>query len=145
MYVPLKTINTTMFTGMLSVYFILLCQYSVLRLGELKLDRTGTNGRPGNVTNLPDDTPCKCITSLTSIYKFNNWRSSHAICREKNRRLPYLSILLISLSADIEINPGPKCKFPCGNCNKAVKWTDNGLCSPVVMTARHGFILATSP
>ena len=37
--------------------------------------------------------------------------------------LLYISMLLITQAADIELNPGPrKLKFPCQACNKAVKW-----------------------
>ena len=36
--------------------------------------------------------------------------------------------LLIILSNDIEVNPGPRPpKYPCGVCTKAVKWTDHGV------------------
>lgn len=44
--------------------------------------------------------------------------------------LLYLSILLISTSSDIELNPGPyktrrvkKPKYPCGECGRAVTWS----------------------
>ena len=40
--------------------------------------------------------------------------------------LLYLSALLILQSADTEVNPGPrgKVKYPCGQCQRAVKWND---------------------
>ena len=40
----------------------------------------------------------------------------------------YLAAMMIANSCDIELNPGPPAKFPCGVCAKAVKWTDRGLC-----------------
>ena len=36
--------------------------------------------------------------------------------------------LLLVLSNDIEVNPGPRPpKYPCGVCSKAVKWSDHGV------------------
>jgi hypothetical protein len=39
------------------------------------------------------------------------------------RHLLYLSYILILLSSDTELNPGPATpKYPCQTCNKAVTW-----------------------
>jgi len=40
----------------------------------------------------------------------------------------YLSFLVLILSGDIELNPGPTVKFPCGSCKKSVKWTQKAVC-----------------
>ena len=37
-----------------------------------------------------------------------------------------LSILLI-LGGQVELNPGPKAKYPCQICNRAVKWGQKGI------------------
>ena len=35
----------------------------------------------------------------------------------------FLSMILLANSFVVETNPGPTNKFPCGVCEKAVKWT----------------------
>jgi hypothetical protein len=40
--------------------------------------------------------------------------------------LQQLSILLI-LGGQVELNPGPKAKYPCQICNRAVKWGQKGI------------------
>ncbi len=40
----------------------------------------------------------------------------------------YLAAMMLANSCDIELNPGPPAKFPCGVCAKPVKWTDRGIC-----------------
>ena len=45
---------------------------------------------------------------------------------KKNSVFMYIAVLLIIHSHDTEVNPGPrsyKPKFPCGVCNKAVRWS----------------------
>lgn len=38
----------------------------------------------------------------------------------------YLSLLLIALACDVELNPGPE--YPCGMCNQKVSWSHQGVC-----------------
>jgi hypothetical protein len=63
-----------------------------------------------------------------------NWGS----CRQGNPKLQqshlltltYLSMFLITLSNDININPGPSTSdslYPCGTCDKPVTWDDRGI------------------
>ena len=43
--------------------------------------------------------------------------------------LAYLSILMLMQSGDLHPNPGPyKPKFPCGVCEKAVRWGQRATC-----------------
>ena len=51
----------------------------------------------------------------------------------KGNLLLYLSMILLSVSNDIELNPGPSGSttnntvYPCGTCDKAVTWDDRGI------------------
>ena len=53
--------------------------------------------------------------------------------RYKGSLLLYLSMILLSASNDIELNPGPggltsnTTTYPCGTCDKPVTWDDNGI------------------
>ncbi|VDI45263.1 Hypothetical predicted protein [Mytilus galloprovincialis] len=43
-------------------------------------------------------------------------------------RLAYLSMLLITISNNINLNPGPDTSvFPCGSCNEPVTWDEKGI------------------
>ena len=45
-----------------------------------------------------------------------------------NTSCVYISLLLVTLSHDVEVNPGPRPpKYPCGCCGRAVKWNDAGI------------------
>lgn len=52
------------------------------------------------------------IVCMASVVKYTRWR----VPMKTNRRLSltYLSILLLSVSTDIELNPGPA--YPCSSC-----------------------------
>jgi len=44
--------------------------------------------------------------------------------------LAYLAMFLITISNDININPGPshiESNYPCGTCDKPVSWDDRGI------------------
>ena len=47
----------------------------------------------------------------------------NSLPRHRTSELLYLSSLLLCLSSDIEVNPGPYTpKYPCNICEKAAKW-----------------------
>ena len=56
--------------------------------------------------------------------------------KKKHTSLFYFSLLLIR-SGDVELNPGPKVKYPCGSCKKAVKWSQRGVCCDQCDTWYH--------
>lgn len=43
-----------------------------------------------------------------------------------NTTCNYLSLILIALACDVELNPGPE--YPCGMCNQEVSWSHHGVC-----------------
>jgi len=51
--------------------------------------------------------------------------------------LAYLSLLLLSLSADIELNPGPEPSYPCGSCGIDVLDSDQALECDECQTWHH--------
>lgn len=38
----------------------------------------------------------------------------------------YLSLILIALACDVQLNPGPE--YPCGMCNQELSWSLQGVC-----------------
>ncbi|CAC5359114.1 unnamed protein product [Mytilus coruscus] len=68
--------------------------------------------------------------SISSVY-FTNHR---AITDKSHQRYikqskTYLCLLVLALSGDTEINPGPRTpRWPCGTCGKAVTWKQKALC-----------------
>ena len=62
------------------------------------------------IVSIPD--PCTLNYYATETQKIENctWKKSNGAC------LLYISILLVTLSHDVHINPGPRApKFPCGS------------------------------
>ena len=55
--------------------------------------------------------PCK-IMCLASVFRHTRWRVPYKTSCKLS--LTYLSLLLVTLSSEIELNPGPS--FPCGSC-----------------------------
>ena len=68
-------------------------------------------------------------TIVINLSQLRKSTSSLSNCSSGSSKLPplYLTLLLLSTSKYIELNPGPV-KYPCQICNKAVKWTTPGVC-----------------
>ncbi|CAC5364657.1 unnamed protein product [Mytilus coruscus] len=66
----------------------------------------------------------------TEILSMNERR---LIYREMINHLTYLSMILILISNDVNLNPGPECSntsgtvYPCGTCDQPVTWQERGI------------------
>ena len=72
--------------------------------------------------------------------KSTKWHIFFFLKKPRAASLAYLCMLLISLFADIETNPGP-IDYPCGNCALKVQDTDPAIEYTVV----SGSIYSVSP
>jgi len=61
-----------------------------------------------------------------SVYHFRKQKTCPLRIETKDLKQLTLSLLLI-LGGQVELNPGPKAKYPCQVCNKAVKWGQRGI------------------
>ena len=77
-------------------------------------------------------TSCK-IVCITSLVKHTRWRVPMKPARRLS--LPYMSLLLITVSTEIELNSGPT-SFPCGSCGLEVL----DMLLYLVITVNIGFI-----
>ena len=76
---------------------------------------------PGSVQN-------GCCSQFVVSMLSTRSKAKGPVCRDK-LVLIYLCSLLLAESYAPEPNPGPRpCKYPCGYCHKAVKWTTPGIC-----------------
>ena len=62
-------------------------------------------------------TPCKSVI-LASVVRNTQWRVP-VKNKSTGLTLTYLSLLLVTISTDIELNPGPV-SFPCGSCSHEI-------------------------
>ena len=71
------------------------------------------------------------VSKLKKLYRLPHQHST-GTC------LLYISLLLVTMSNDIELNPGPRTpKYPCGSCGKAVKNTQNSIQCDKCSTWHH--------
>ena len=69
---------------------------------------------------------CNCAANAVMFREFSRAKSWNFCYRFRQRGLPQFTLLLL-LGGDIELNPGDKWKFPCGNCLKPVKSNQKGI------------------
>ena len=71
-----------------------------------------------------------------SLHHCSHWLKNKIVMnqtRYEGSLLLYLSMILLSASNDIELNPGPSgltsntTTYPCGTCDKPVTWDDSGI------------------
>ena len=81
------------------------------------------------IINEPDSSTC--ISTLESykvgLYTLRNhfWKSLLSV--SKPSKTNSLWIIMLLLSGDVEVNPGPETKWPCGICQYPVTWSQEGV------------------
>lgn len=120
---------------MASIARLLLCNLACIVFVSLSKNalQDGTSNRclptqksyPRNVT--PHNSPKDVIAGICEgLHTLSMDRKIHVFYPPslmKPKALLFLSMLLLSNSADIELNPGPRApKYPCQICDRAVTW-----------------------
>ncbi|CAC5396554.1 unnamed protein product [Mytilus coruscus] len=101
----------TMLTGLI---LLLLCNQPVQ-----------TNDQATNIINTIGN-----LHSIKSV-NFSNLREivQHLKSKSVKTSNQYLFFMILALSGDTELNPGPRTpKWPCGTCEKAVTWSQKAIC-----------------
>ena len=106
--------------------------FILLRFASINYD-FGTNSNPSDHFQTVVDnasTPIGSVNVFSSTYLDTRHRNSHfspTIRAINSTRVTCIfACLLTAQAGDIQVNPGPTCKFPCGICKKAVKHKDRG-------------------
>ena len=80
-------------------------------------------------------------TGLEAFYSYDRFtKKSSKSTNSRVFKILLLSLLL--LGGDIQLNPGPNWKFPCGSCNKPVKKNQKG---SNVITVIYGITQNAAP
>ena len=83
--------------------------------------------------------PCMSTRHQEMVYKLKKlYRLPSPNKRSKGTSLLYISVLLVTLSNDVQIQPGPRMPtYPCGSCGKAVPNNQNSIQCDGCMTWHH--------
>ena len=77
-----------------------------------------------NMSELTIKSESTCLSGFEAFASsYRNQRSSTMFVRSKS----YLLLNLLLLCGDIDTNPGPNWKYPCGSCKKPVKSNQHGI------------------
>ena len=125
-----------MITGLL---LPIICTLGVLVVVQTPTDLKEIINRLARPCVRPNNLEPSWISCQASLVKSTKW---HIHLKKQRASSPsYLCFILISLSADVETNPGPT-DYPCGNCALEVCDTDPAInCDSVV----SGFIYTVNP
>ena len=81
------------------------------------------------ITKEPDSSTC--ISTLESykvgLYTLRNHFWKPLLSVSKPSKSNSLWIIILLLSVDVEVNPGPETKWPCGICQYPVTWSQEGV------------------
>ena len=81
------------------------------------------------IINEPDSSTC--ISTLESykvgLYTLRNHFWKPLLSVSKPSKTNPLWIIMLLLSGDVEVNPGPETKWPCGICQYPVTWSQEGV------------------
>ena len=107
----------------MSLFSVLLCIFSGPQKLDIPAHKPYTSAN--KVYKLLPSITTQLGSILVRLKKAN--RFNFAICPKRNKSLLYLSILLLAISSDIELNPGPNPVFLCGSCKLEILDTDPAL------------------
>ena len=107
-----------MITGLL---LPIICTLGVLVVVQTPTDQKEIINRLARPCVRPNNLEPSWISCQASLVKSTKWHIP--LKKQRASSLSYLCFILISLSADIETNPGPT-DYPCGNCALEVCDTD---------------------
>ena len=78
-----------------------------------------------NTTFAAKDSPGIGFEAIVRTHREQRWR--HAILKRNRTSSSFLVLSLLLLSGNVELNPGPHYKHPCGCCTKPVKANQRGV------------------
>ena len=106
---------------------LILFQLTVVLPSSLPTDTPGPHDSIlTNLTTNPDPySVIACSLAHSKSYQTSKTLSLHPA--RPNKSSPSFIFILLLLSGNVEVNPGPSYKFPCGHCQKPCKSNQKNL------------------
>ena len=96
-----------------------------------------------NTTFAAKDPPGIGFEAIIRTHREQRWRS--AILKRDRTPSSFLVLSLLLLSGNVELNPGPHYKHPCGSCTKPVKTNQRGVQCDICDIWYHTRCMLMSP